>query len=335
MKLPATLTVIAIALTAIVARPDTAQVVARADHASRPAASTSQAECVSTTPVTEVAGHSFYRDLRGSEVDRNALAEHLETIKPLRNFAERLIQDIDTGHPRCAEFNLEAWASSSALLEPPTSFAGLRERQRFTFAINMAALRLFRSGRSLSPTVLDWLSALNRQVADDFQKRGTIDNLYIWSGATAAVAAGLTANPELRRHATNVWHKGIASIGPDGTVPSELRRGAKSLLYHGYYLSGLLILQATRDRPSSSDMAAVARLYDSVRTATCQPRSVGTSAESLKREPPNRDDLATIVSLMPNRTPPCGADRALGYDPLRGGTPKESSAALRSLVLHP
>lgn len=286
--------------------------------------------CAIRAPVAQVTGTSFYTDPAGSELDQQKLKRHLERIAPVRAFAAGLVVDIDDGRLTCAESNLRTWAAASALLKRPESFSGIRERQRFTLAINLAVLKLVQKGRGVDSTIKPWLIALNREVMNDFRRRGVRDNLYVWSGAAAATGARATGNVELRDYAAEVWREATAAIGPQGRVPSELRRASRAVLYHAFYLAGLLVLESSLFGSTSGDPRLV-RLFDAVRDGTCNPGAFAAVGGSLRQSPPNRDDLATITSLMTAKAHLCGADQARNFDPLRGG----SSSELPDLLTRP
>lgn len=290
-----------------------------------------QVLCSKAPPIPQVAATSFYSDRAGSKVDPTALSRNLVEIEPLRTFVTGLLRDIDGQQSPCASAKLRDWANANALLKQPTNFEGVRERLRFTFALNMAAIRLAALGHPPDSPTKEWLSQLNLAVVRDFRIRARLDNLYVWSGATAATGAMLTHDAQLRAHSQRVWAKATRFISTDGTIPSELRRETRSALYHAYYLSALLTLEAAGVDATDSQQEAVRRLFAQVRRYSCGGDRKGGDGAQGGQEPINPDDLATIEEFGSRYGHLCGLERAKKYDPLRGGDPATALLALHNL----
>ena len=162
-----------------------------------------------------------------------------------------------------------------------------------------------------------------------------VDNLYVWSGVTAALAWKVTHEPRLWALAGQTLRLSTQSIRHDGLVGSELRRGSRSLLYHGYYLSGLFIL-ARIVGPTQLQSRAISRLEKIVTLASCAPEKFPSE---ITQVPMNKNDLATIAVLAAPPKEICGLSSKAGdvYDPLRGGDMRDLSKILGapSLDLHP
>jgi len=210
-------------------------------------------------PVLRVEGRNFYSDTKGSVVDPEKLHEHLELILPLRAFATDASKRADSSDPEEQKWGfamMHAWAKGRALLDAPLDFIGKRERQRFTIALNIIALKLRACGLNIEP-LLAWLNQLNRGVIADFAQHVAIGNLYVWSGVCAASCALLDADSDAKRYENHVWQRSVDGIRADGFIEPEIRRGARALLYHVYYLSALLTLAAFRralgESPSRKD----------------------------------------------------------------------------------
>jgi hypothetical protein len=284
--------------------------------------------CPNVAPVTRVEGVNWYSDAAGSKVNAGAMASHQAMIQPLRAYATGLVQAIERGDAGCAQRNLSAWAKADALLVEPSDFAGQRERLRFATAISFATLRLIAAGNPPERGVADWIGRVNTAAVADFRRRGTVDNLYVWSGVAAALAWEITRDPALCAYAGDVLDRTTTPIGQDGLLASELRRQTRSLLYHSYYLSGLLVL--TEALPATdAQTAAIGRLYGRVRAGSCAPADFPGGQP---QTPPNADDLGTIALLASAQGPGalCGLGRAEATDPLRGGALRASLRAVRA-----
>ena len=293
---------------------------------SQPAAATPR-PCHVSAPVLRVTGENWYDDPSGSIVNKAAVARHETLIRPLRTYVTELTEALDRGDYRCAERQLSRWAASKALLQQPSSFAGKRERLRFATAVSLAACRLRAARGSLEPSVKSWLRELGQASARDFTKRGLTDNLFVWSGVNSAIAWKLTGAPELKQSARQVLTRSTAQIGSDGLIPSELRRATRSLLYHSYYLSGLLTLTAVLPG-SAQQNAAIRALTKRVTSGTCAPASFPAAQPQAAS---NQNDLVTIAMLAAafDGRPPCGVRNMRLHDPLRGGSVQQSLDLLR------
>ncbi len=277
--------------------------------------------CTFHEPVLVVTATKWYSDAAGSEVDEEAFQVSLDQIRPLREYATDLNKSLDKGEFGCAEANLQKWAEQRALLQKPANFAAMRERMRFAMAITLAALRLKADDRPLAQVVKEWLTELNVAAAADFQKRNIIDNLYVWAGATAAIGNLVSRDDRLEAFAGAVWKAGVAQIAKDGTLPSELRRKSRSLLYHVYYLTGLAMLNSSLSRSTQEDEESMRWLYERARKATCDPETFAVENNiPFTLLPPSAGDLATIVTFTEGkRRSFCGQYLNRMYDPLRGG----------------
>lgn len=298
-------------------------------------AAAAERSCPVAAPVAVVMGRNWYGDRAGSQVDENALRAHQTDIQPLRVFVTGLISALEEGQSACAQDNLRAWARAHALLQEPSNFAGVRERLRFGMGISFAALRMEASGHALDVETRAWIGAINAAIARNFEKRGIVDNLYVWSGAAAGLANLVAADPHLDAFADKVWRNAIEAIGFDGTLNSELRRGRRALLYHAYYLVGLLILRETRVA-SESDLASVKRLYAWTRSGSCDVKSVAPAKGlPLDQFPINANDIAAMSVFRADLGPaPCDGRPGDFSDALRGGDLRATFSAMRARAAH-
>lgn len=289
--------------------------------------------CPIVAPVGTVEGRNWYSDAAGSNVDAAAEMQHQVMIRPLRSYSMQLVQAVERGDTSCVSRQLAAWAKANALLGTPDSFAAQRERLRFGTAISFAVLRLMAAGQAPERKVVGWIRSVNIAATQDFRHRGVVDNLYVWSGVAAALAWVVTDDNNLRAFAGEVMSRSTAQIQQDGLIGSELRRRTRSLLYHSYYLSGLLILGEALP-PSPLQNAAIDRLYGRVRSGSCaSQRFPGGQPQT----PPNGNDLGVIAVLAAWQARPslCGIGRAKSEDPLRGGDLRASLQAVRTLGRRP
>jgi poly(beta-D-mannuronate) lyase len=277
------------------------------------------AECPSLPPLAEVVAQPIYSDPSGSQLDPKGLHRNQQLIQPLRDFTgaltERADGEADEAALRCAGNLLREWGAAGAMLRQPNGFPAIRERQRFALGITMAALKLRARGASLDGTVAAWLHALDTAVAADFARRHLTDNLAVWSAANAASIALVDGDRASLAYENAVWSEGLHQIGPDGYVPSELRRKSRALLYHQYYTSALLYLRALRsalgEPPTAREDADLRRLIDRVETALCDPKSMESASGGYPQEPPRPEQFAVGLvfgaDLIDARWTRCGS----------------------------
>ena len=78
-----------------------------------------------------------------------------------------------------------------------------------------------------------------------------------------------------RQFADEVWINELKEIRPDGTVPAELARQRRALIYHQLAANGLLLLRNVRRALGAADdpsqIARLERLLKMVGNSLCDP----------------------------------------------------------------
>jgi poly(beta-D-mannuronate) lyase len=288
-------------------------------------------ECPSHTPISTVVAQDFYSDKNGSVVDQTKLAANLNLIKDLRSFvtdvALRLDTEGDVKGQQCAYGLMVQWAQARALLQPPSNFAGIRERERFVISLNIAALKLKSRGFPTQHSIIGWLSDLNHMVKYDFSKRGTADNLFAWSGVASATFVVLERDLELLSYSDEVWRRSLQQIRGDGFVDTELRRAGRALLYHQYNLSALLMMRAFREAAGKhaalEEDQVLRRLADQVARGLCDPKPISAAAGGYAQQRPSAADFRIThifgTSIVDGRFERCGIRSPGMDDPILGG----------------
>jgi poly(beta-D-mannuronate) lyase len=294
--------------------------------------------CPVDAPVAQVQSQGIYADASGSRLDADKLRASLALVAPLRRFVADASLRADSTNPAdetCAYAMMLSWAKSGAMLVEPANFAGMRERERFTIALNIIALKLKAEGFAAAP-LLEWLGRLNNGVIDDFEKRGLEDNLGVWSGVAAASYALLSGDGRARRYAGAVWNRAISGIRPDGYIDTELRRAGRALDYHTYYLSALVTLHAFRealgDSASQAEQAGLKRLAGKVADALCDPSAMSQAAGGAPQQALRPIAFSPIISfgrflgLQPAGR--CAPQDVPPNDPILGGSFAKTAALL-------
>jgi hypothetical protein len=137
------------------------------------------------------------------------------------------------------------------------------------------------------------------------------------------------------QYENQVWRAGLAQIGPDGYLPSELRRQSRALLYHQYYASALIFLRQLRaalgQLPTARDDADLRRLIERVEAALCDPAAMAGIAGA-QQEPPSADQFAVGLAfgdgLVDERWTRCGTKPPEMRDDTLGGRFDRTRAAL-------
>ncbi|WBK02075.1 alginate lyase family protein [Methylocystis parvus] len=300
--------------------------------------------CVLDPPVDRVQGVDYYLDKHASIVDAERQQADAKAYRPVQMFVYHLEQIIDADAPSselisCALQNLHSWALSDAMLTQPENFPGVRQRARFSVALNVIALKLKVAGYSIDEPITRWLHTLAQKAVADFSTRKPYSNLYIWSGVNAASDAILTGDKASRLYATNVWRLGVSQINADGTIDVEMDRASRALMYHQYYLAGLLMLRSFRvalgDQATHGEDAKLRILAKVVGNALCDPTSLGelAHASDQERPPPYQFAVPTAFGqdFLDAEWGRCGKIPSQLIDSGAGGDMAKAALALEAL----
>ena len=289
-------------------------------------------------PIVRIEGENFYSDKKGSIVDPDKLDRHFRLTLPLRNFVTEASKRADSARPddrECALVMMLEWAEAGAMTEHPASFIARRERERYTIALNIIALKLQMAGLDVD-SLLGWLAGLNDAVIGDFAKLESIGNLYVWSGVCAASFAMLSSDDMSCRYEDKVWQHSLEMVRCDGSVASEMGRGARALAYHVYYLSALSMLRALRrglgKLIDEREYASLARMVAFTGRALRDPSAIVAMSGSHTQEDVPVRHFAPLVAFgadLLNREFLSGAPADIpGSDPIMGGDLARTAAIL-------
>lgn len=147
---------------------------------------------------------------------------------------------------RCALSWLNSWAEREALLGRVNS-AGISIRH-WTLASLASAFGQIRDAPNLDRKqyhkVRLWLRRLAKRVAAgyDSEKNRRENNLAYWAAWSVAMTGIATNDFELYAWGIKRGMYGVEDIANDGTLPLELKRGTKAMLYHQFALMPLMML---------------------------------------------------------------------------------------------
>lgn len=237
--------------------------------------------CPMPEPSAALKGVSWYSDSKASIIDPVLRQEHDEVQKPLNTFMGAVVAPVDDAVRgiinqdalACADRNLANWARAGAMTQKPSNTAALADQTITVFGLNVMALKRRDAGVPVSRDVQEWLSDITHELVAIYTQGGPRNNMYVWSGAAAAVGSLLQRDNVLERHAGRVWRAAIKDIDKKGHVASEMGRGQRALLYHQYFNSALGALNLAREAlgksPSRDDRSAMIRLGKAVGSWSC------------------------------------------------------------------
>jgi hypothetical protein len=128
----------------------------------------------------------------------------------------------------------------------------------------------------------------------------------------------------------------LSQIGPDGSLKSELRRQTRALLYHQYYLSGLLYLRKIRAALGSpatpAEVTTLRRLASFVESSLCDPAAIAKASGGFKQETAPADQFAIGLAfgqgIVDDRWSRCGVVTPATNDETLGGSLRVTLAVL-------
>ncbi|MBN8945416.1 MAG: alginate lyase family protein [Rhizobiales bacterium] len=236
---------------------------------------------MTAAPAAPFAVDGFYADRQGSMVDAVRRAARDRAVAPYEAFVRLVQRQADAFATRqdraeadCALDSLASWARAGILTGALSSPQAEYERNWYLAGLALAYLKLMTVADGDRRTAIEtWLGRLAGSTEGALD-RGVIpaNNLSYWAGLALAAAGLATGNPEREARATRVLRDGLAAVGPDGTLPQELRRGEKALDYHAFAaapLATLALVESARGRPF--DREALRHLSERVMAGVGDP----------------------------------------------------------------
>jgi poly(beta-D-mannuronate) lyase len=201
--------------------------------------------------VRDIRADHFYMDAAGSVPDRAILDANKASMAALDDSLIAIIRKSDAvlrGDPdaaSCAGRWLAAWAQGGGMLGVMSSRQAGYERKWRTVGIAMAYLKAKPGIDSSDRALIEpWLQRLADAVISDYgrPRPDERNNHYYWAGLAAGAVGTATGSSRLVSYAREAYDLALAAIQPDGTLPQELRRKGRALVYHNYALAPLVML---------------------------------------------------------------------------------------------
>jgi poly(beta-D-mannuronate) lyase len=220
-------------------------------------------------PVRDLTFDGIYRKGTGSSVvDRDAMRRYRALRKPIDDFERYVIKQSDRyvanrpanpDRAACVLNWLDHWARAGAYLGDVSQQGGF-VRKWSLGTISLAYLKV-RDAQGLDPTqkktIEDWVGKWARVVHDDYatdlHRSSRNNNHAYWAAWSVGLAAVVLNDRQLFDWMVDRYHRALRQIGPDGTLPLELKRGSKALHYH-VFSSQALVLIAELGRRNGSDL---------------------------------------------------------------------------------
>lgn len=212
-----------------------------------------------TIPPVDLVTEGFYadNDPTHSIVDPVKMKAYAESSGPVKQEGNQVVAAADafrtTGSlnaARCVIHHMELEARSRSLTGRMSSRQAYYVQGWVLGAQALAYLKVRDSGvisKEQSAVIQPWLRAVAGQTREFYDAKEKQDpssqNNHLYWAAVELAAVGIAADhPEDFDWAMRSAREGIASILPDGTLPQEMKRGARALHYHLYAAAPLVML---------------------------------------------------------------------------------------------
>ncbi|MCE9548702.1 MAG: alginate lyase family protein [Planctomycetia bacterium] len=218
----------------------------------------------------------YLKGTGGSVVNPKSKKERQEQLEPVRDFSDTVsrmsnwyIAERDAKAAQCGLAWLHAWADHGALLGQLKTVrdkesghggnAAENSQMRFLADVALAYLKLQSSATPQDREAINiWLGKLAARV-QTFDRGVEVkrrNNNYFKSGV-ALMATGIAIkNPEYIAEGKRTYDFAVAQIEDDGTLPREMSRQVKALVYHNAAACPLVVM-AELARSQGQDWYAV------------------------------------------------------------------------------
>ena len=213
----------------------------------------------------------YLKGTGGSVVDPKKAKTRKEQLEPIRDFSESVsrmadwyIADGDAKAAQCGLAWLRAWADGGAILGKLKTVgddggdAAANNELRFLANVAFAYLKLQAAAAPKDQDAINsWLGKLAARVQQyergvEVKKR---NNNYYKSGA-ALMATGIAIkNSEYVAEGRKIYDFAVSQIEDDGTLPREMHRQIKALIYHNAAACPL-VMMAELARSQGQDLYA-------------------------------------------------------------------------------
>jgi poly(beta-D-mannuronate) lyase len=240
----------------------------------------------------------------------------------------------DEAVARCLVDRLRAWAVVDALLANLDDNDELGRHQAvmmqaWNLAAYASALVKLGDGDASDPARADILAWL-RRLADSVEREFTGDNQWTrtgnnhlyWAAFGVGVAGAVLDEPARLDFAMAALARGLGDVAADGSLPKEVARGARAMMYQHFAalpLAGLVALaDANGRRLTPAEEAALERLASFNAGEACDPALASRLAGAAQPKTADRTNLAWVDVDLPHLATTAPA-RAARLDALVAG----------------
>ncbi|MGE0698982.1 MAG: alginate lyase family protein [Hyphomicrobiaceae bacterium] len=193
----------------------------------------------------------FYGDAEGSKVDPELARRHKAAVEPLTAFLRQVVADTDKAVRRrdgkaaaCPLAWIAAWAKGEAWLGHMGTKQAEYQRKWDLAGVALAYLKLKpyaspAERKAIEPWLVRFADTVKAFQLDPARKRN--NHLY-WLGLALAATAIAADSPRHWEDARRIFAEAAGHIGPEGTLPLELERGARALHYHAFAVTPLVAM---------------------------------------------------------------------------------------------
>ena len=253
-------------------------------------------------PVRNLEIPRYYADTSNSVVDPEKLDAAREATSPLTEFVGTVAKQADaailkdklpgrlTG-ARCTLAWLSHWAKGAAYLGRMSDRQSEYQRKWDLAGLALAYLKVKRHASDADKRAIEpWLDAMAIRARAFFDDRARQrNNHWYWLGLGLGATALATGNDKHWAEARAIMADAARDIAADGTLPLEMKRGARALHYHAFSVQPLVAL-AELARAKDEDFYALER--------GALHRLVSLTARALE-SPTIMDRLANIKQERP------------------------------------
>ena len=195
----------------------------------------------------DLLGVSYYVDEKHSVADPQRKQANNAAMEPIRNFARTvsaLADKSEEGAGEAAIKLLARWAAQDALLGE-VNRQGASEREWTLCALALAYLKV-RDIDGLDTEkqqVEKWFVTLAHSIQPMYETPPSRWNNHAYWAGLAVSATGIAANDrQLFDWGMIRARAGVDAVQDDGTLPLEMKRGQRAILYHLFALTPLVML---------------------------------------------------------------------------------------------
>lgn len=263
--------------------------------------------------------NGFYadNDPTHSIVDPEKMKAYAESSGPVKRDGDEVVAAADayrtTGSlaaARCVIEHIGANARNRSLTGKMSSNQAYYVQGWVLGAEALAYLKVRNAGvvsKEQADLILPWMKEVAAQAREFYDAKERNDpssqnNHLYWAGVELG-AVGIAANSRSEFDwAMKAAREGIAAIRPDGTLPQEMRRGARALHYH-LYAAAPLVMLAELGEPNGIDLyserAGALKHLVTVSTAGLLDPSPFEKGANIKQEMPRSPSGESIGWAQP------------------------------------